>query len=58
MIVKDGELRGLIEKGPLFREQNYINWNINENLCKEAVTKYKRKWSWKERVDIRVLIVC
>ena len=52
-IVKDAELRGLIEKGPSFREQNYIN--INENLCKEAVAKYKRKWSRKERVDIRVL---
>ena len=47
-IVKDAELRGLIEKGPSYREQNYINWNVNENLWKEAVAKYKRKWSQKE----------
>ena len=49
------KLRGLIEKGPSFREQNCINWSINESLCKEAVAKYKRKWSRKERVDIRAL---
>ena len=45
-IVKDAES---------FREQNYINWNINENLCKEVIAKYKCKWSRKERVDIRAL---
>ena len=54
-IVRDAKLRGLIEKGPSFREQNCINWSINESLCKEAVAKYKRKWSRKERVDIRAL---
>ena len=54
-IVKDAELRGLIEKGPSYREQNYINWNVNKNLWKEAVAKYKLKWSQKERVDIRAL---
>ena len=42
-IVKDAELRGLIEKGPSYREQNYINWNVNKNLWKEAVAKYKLK---------------
>ena len=55
-ILKDVELRGLIEKGPSYRKQNYINWNVNKNLWKEAVTtKYKRKWSQKEIVDIRAL---
>jgi hypothetical protein len=37
------------------REQNYINWSINESLCEEAVAKYKQKWSRKERVVIRTL---
>ena len=46
-IVKYAELRGLIEKGPSYRENNYINWNVNNNLWKEAVAKYKRKWSQK-----------
>ena len=54
-IVKDAELRGLIEKGPSYREQNYINWNVNKNLWKEAVAKYELKWSQKERVDIRAI---
>ena len=54
-IVRDAELRSLIEKGPSFREQNCINWSINESLCKEAVAKYKRKWSRKEKVDVRTL---
>ena len=54
-IVRDAELRSLIEKGQSFREQNCINWSINESLCKEAVAKYKRKWSRKEKVDVRTL---
>ena len=54
-IIRDAKLRSIIEKGPSFREQNYIDWNINKNLYKEAVAKYKRKWSRKERVDIRAL---
>ena len=32
-----------------------MNWSINESLCKEAVAKYKRKWSRKEKVDVRTL---
>ena len=54
-IVRDTKLRSLIERGPSFREQNCINWSINESLCKEAVAKYKRKWSRKEKVDVRTL---
>ena len=33
------------------REHNYIDWNINERLCKEAVAKCKRRWSTRESVD-------
>ena len=38
-----------------FREQNSINWKINEDICRRAVAEYKCKWSKKEGVDIRVL---
>ena len=40
-IIRDAKLRSIIEKGPSCREQNYIDWNINKNLYKEAVAKYK-----------------
>ena len=52
-IIKDAKLRSLIEKGPTYREQNYINWKLNEKLCREAVADYKRKWSSREGVNIR-----
>ena len=54
-IIRDAKLRALVEKGPSFREQNPINWKINEDICKRAVAEYKCKWSKKEGVDIRVL---
>ena len=34
----------LISKGPSFREQNNINWNLNRRICRDAVKKYKDKW--------------
>ena len=40
-IVKNTELRNLINKGPSFREQNNISWLLNRNLCLEAIRKYK-----------------
>ena len=56
-IIRDTKLRALVEKGPSFREQNPINWKINEDIhvSKRAVAEYKCKWSKKEGVDIRVL---
>ena len=53
-INKDSKLRQLIKKGPSYREQNNINWNVNAKICKEAVSKYKVKWEKRERVDKRV----
>ena len=44
-INKDSKLRQLIKKGPSYREQNNINWNVNAKICKEAVSKYKVKWA-------------
>jgi hypothetical protein len=54
-VIRDAKLRALIEKGPSYREQNYIDWRVTERLCREAVTKYKHKWSRREKVDVRVL---
>ena len=38
-------LRQLLMKGPAFREQNNINWELNRHICKKAVRKYKEKWA-------------
>ena len=54
-IVKDVELRHLLSKGPSFREQNNINWVLNRRICKDAIKKYKGKWSKKANVDKHVL---
>ena len=54
-VIKDTKLRALIEKGPSYREQNYVDWRVTEKLCREAVSKYKRKWSRKENVVLSVL---
>ena len=54
-IVNNTELRNLMNKGPLFREQNNINWSLNKNLCFEAVAKYKIMWVRRENIDIHVL---
>ena len=33
-IIRDAMLPALVEKGPSFREQNSINWKINEDICR------------------------
>ena len=42
-------------KGPSYREQININWNLNFKMCKEAVVKYRNKWAKSSKVDKRVL---
>ena len=54
-IIKDAKLRELVNKGPSYREQNNIDWGLNARICKEAVTKYKVKWSRRLGIDRRVL---
>ena len=54
-MIRDAKLRALIEKGPSYWEQGYVDWRIREKLCREAVSKYKHKWSRKEKIDVRVL---
>ena len=50
-IITDVKLRNLIKKGPTYREQNNIDWRVNVKNCKEAVTKYFRKWAKTMDVD-------
>ena len=52
-IIKDAKVRELVNKGPSYREQNNIDWGLNARICKEAVTKYKVKWS--RRLEIRCM---
>ena len=52
-IVRDAKLRSLVRKGPSYREQNCIDWTVNEKLCREAVAEYKHRWSTREGVDMR-----
>ena len=54
-IIKDAKLRELVNIGPSYREQNNIDWCLNTRICKEAVTKYKVKWSRRLGIDRRVL---
>ena len=48
-IIRDAKVRMLVAKGPSYREQN---WKMNEDICRQDVAAYKRKWS-KRGVDIR-----
>jgi len=54
-IIRDVKQRNLIKKGPMYREQNNIDWKVNARNCKEAVSKYMRKWASRMEVDRRVL---
>ena len=55
-IITDKKLRQLLMKGPNYREQNNINWDVCIKICKKAVKECKVKWAKSERVDVRVLI--
>ena len=54
-MIRDAKLRALLEKGPSYREQNYVDWRTTGKLCREAVSKYKHEWSRKKKIDMRVL---
>ena len=53
-IIRDAKLCTLIAKGLSYREQNSINRRVNEEICRQAVSAYKSKWSKREAVDLRV----
>ena len=50
-LIANRKLRGIIRKGPNFREQNNIDWDLCLKLCLEGVRKYARKWTAREGVD-------
>ena len=50
-IIEDIKLRNLIRKGPSCREQNNIDWKVNVKNCKEAVSRYTKKWATRADVD-------
>ena len=54
-IIRDVTLRNLIKKRPSYREQNNIDWKVNEKTSKEAVSRYYQKWAKAACVDKRVL---
>ena len=50
-IITNRKLRRLIKKGPNFREQNNINWDLCLKLCMEGVNNYRDTWASREGVD-------
>ena len=44
-IIGNKHLRRLLIKGPLYREQNYVNWSKVQDLLLDAIRKYKIKWA-------------
>ena len=49
--ITDVKIRRFIAKGCSYREESNVNWYLNAKIRKEAVSKYKVKWSKKEGVD-------
>ena len=54
-IISSRKLRTLIAKGPNFREQNNIDWDLCYKLCLEGIDRYRKKWTSKEKVSLSTL---
>ena len=54
-VIKNKKLRNLIAKGPNYREQNNIDWDLCHKLCMDDITKYRKRWANREKVAISVL---
>ena len=54
-IITNKKLRRLIKKGPNFREQNNINWDLCLKLFMEGVYNYKQMWTSRDGVDLCTL---
>ena len=48
-------LRVLLSKGPSYREANNIDWGKVYLCIRNGISDYVKKWSDKEKVDVRVL---
>ena len=44
MIIKDKKLRDLFRKGPNFREQELMNWNIAKGNITQDINKFIDSW--------------
>ena len=46
------KLRNLIAKGPNYREQNNIDWDLCHKLCMDGINKYRKRWAIREKVAL------
>ena len=54
-IIKNEQLRGLLSKGPKYREPKSFNWNFNFKLLMDSVEDYARRWAKREKVEADTL---
>ena len=54
-IIPNSKLRGLIAKGPKYREPCKVDWDKNLSLLCEAVDQYALQWAKQEIVELSVL---
>ena len=54
-IIPNSKLRGLIAKGPKYREPCKVDWDKNLSLLCEAVDQYALQWAKQEMVELLVL---
>ena len=45
----------LLEKGPKYREQNAIDWNLNKKILTTAIDDYTKDWSKREGCHMSAL---
>ena len=44
-----------MEKGPKYREQNTVDWNLNKKILTKAVDDYTKNWSKREGCHVSAL---
>ena len=54
-IVKNRNLRRLLLKGAKYREQNTVDWKLNEKILTKGVDEYSKKWSKLEGYRVSAL---
>ena len=54
-IIKNSKLRSLVAKGPNYREQNNIDWDLCHKLCMDGINRYRKQWAKKEKVALSTL---
>ena len=54
-IIPNPKLRGLIAKGPKYREPRKVDWDKNFSLLCESVGQYALQWAKREMIELSVL---